>query len=108
MQTERKLTLEIVFFFELGPINLKWGKVFRNGPSEIFEKLSSTNFTWSILEYFVPNILDKDLFFNKAVGWRFATQLYYKLNNFTGIFHSFEAEVQNKHFVKQRVKPPVH
>ena len=30
------------------------------------------------------------------------------LNNFTGIFHSFEAEVQNNHFVKQRVKPPAH
>ena len=28
-----------------------WDKVLKNGPSEI---LSSTNFTWSILEYFVP------------------------------------------------------
>ena len=33
-----------------------WEKVFMNGPSKIFWRLSSTNFTWSILEYFVPNI----------------------------------------------------
>ena len=53
----------------------RWDKVFKNGPSEIcgrqllmtvivllkhtislqfFKRLSSTNFTWSILEYFVP------------------------------------------------------
>ena len=39
-----------------------WNKVFKNGPSrlketiflQIFFKLSSTNFIWSILEYFVP------------------------------------------------------
>ena len=36
-----------------------WDKVFKNGPSKIcgkqpFERLSYTNFTWSILEYFVP------------------------------------------------------
>ena len=29
-------------------------KVFKNGPSKVCERLSSTNFTWSILEYFVP------------------------------------------------------
>ena len=29
-------------------------KVFKNGPSKIFWRLSSTNFTWSILWYFVP------------------------------------------------------
>ena len=44
----------------------KWDKVLKNGPSEIwsdmvcltihiFKRLSSTNFTWSIPEYFVPN-----------------------------------------------------
>ena len=33
-----------------------WEKVFMNGPKKIFWRLSSTNFTWSILEYFVPNI----------------------------------------------------
>ena len=29
-------------------------KVFKNVPSKIFERLPFTNFTWSILEYFVP------------------------------------------------------
>ena len=33
----------------------KWEKVFKNGLSKIFWSLSSTNFTWSILEYFFPN-----------------------------------------------------
>ena len=33
-----------------------WGKVFKNGPSKIFQKLPSTHFTWSIIEYFVPFI----------------------------------------------------
>ena len=37
------------FFTNRRPIII-WDKVFKNGPSEI----SSTNFTWSILEYFVP------------------------------------------------------
>ena len=32
-----------------------WDKIFKNGPSEIFLRLPSTNFTWSILEYFVPS-----------------------------------------------------
>ena len=55
--------------------NIIWNKVFKNGPSEIcerqplknlkgyglpifqiFKRLSSTNFTWSILEYFVPSL----------------------------------------------------
>ena len=31
-----------------------WDKVFKNGPSKIFYGISSTNFTWSILEYFAP------------------------------------------------------
>ena len=58
-----------------------WDKVFKNEPSEvserqplknlkwssslslqIFERLSSTNFTWSILEYFAPYIFFIDLF----------------------------------------------
>ena len=29
--------------------------VFKNGPSKIFRRLPSTNFTWSILEYLDPN-----------------------------------------------------
>ena len=31
-----------------------WDKIFKNGPSKIFYRLSSTNFTGPILEYFVP------------------------------------------------------
>ena len=31
-----------------------WNKVFKNGPSEIYGKQPLKNFTWSILEYFVP------------------------------------------------------
>ena len=34
---------------------VKWDKVFKNGPSKIFQLLSSANFTWSILEYLGPN-----------------------------------------------------
>ena len=33
----------------------KCDKVFKNGPSKIFERLSSTSFPFSILEYFVSN-----------------------------------------------------
>ena len=33
----------------------RWDKIFKNGPSKIFKRLYSTNFTWFILEYFVPN-----------------------------------------------------
>ena len=32
------------------------GKVFKNGPSKIFQRLPSTNFTWSILKYVDPNL----------------------------------------------------
>ena len=48
------------------PTGKIWGEVFKNGPSKnlwktAFKKsevirLSSTNFTWSILEYFVPYV----------------------------------------------------
>ena len=31
-----------------------WDKVFKNGPSKIFGRQPLNNFTWSILEYFVP------------------------------------------------------
>ena len=34
-----------------------WDKVFKNGPSKICERQPVKNFTWSILEYFVPVIL---------------------------------------------------
>ena len=52
----------------LGNCGSIWDKVFKNGPSKICERqplknlkgygrLSSTNFVWSILEYFVPYFL---------------------------------------------------
>ena len=37
--------------------NMIWGKVFQNGPSKICGRQSLKNFTRSILEYFVPYIL---------------------------------------------------
>ena len=39
-----------------GSINFKWDKILKNGPSKICGRQSLKNFTWSILEYFVPNI----------------------------------------------------
>ena len=37
--------------------NLNWHRLLRQTISlQIFQRLSSTNFTWSILEYFAPNI----------------------------------------------------
>ena len=36
-------------------LSYKYGKVFKNGPSKICGRQPSKNFTWSILEYFVPN-----------------------------------------------------
>ena len=35
---------------------MTWDKVFKNGPSKIFQRLFYRNFTWSILEYSVPFI----------------------------------------------------
>ena len=43
MFTEKKKTMVII-----------WDKVFKNGPSRIYGRHSLKNFTWSILEYFVP------------------------------------------------------
>ena len=42
-------------------INIIWVQIFKNGSSKIFQRLSSTNITWSILEYFVPFIVPADL-----------------------------------------------
>ena len=40
-----------------------WDKAFKNGPSETCgRQLSSTNFTWSILEYFVPFRTQSDIY----------------------------------------------
>ena len=36
---------------------VKWDKVFKNGPSKICGRQPLRNFTWPILKYFVPNIL---------------------------------------------------
>ena len=36
--------------------NRKWDRVFKNGLSKICGRLPLNNFTWSIPEYFVPNV----------------------------------------------------
>ena len=41
----------------LGDLGFKWDKVFRSGPSKICGRQPLNNFAWSILEYFVPNVL---------------------------------------------------
>ena len=38
-----------------------WDKVFKNGPSKICGRQSFTNFTWSIFECFVPNVVSISL-----------------------------------------------
>ena len=43
-----------LFWSETNVVTIIWDKVFKNGPSKISQRLSSTNFTWSILEYSVP------------------------------------------------------
>ena len=35
----------------------KWVNVFKNGPSKICVRKPLKNFSWSTLEYFVPNVL---------------------------------------------------
>ena len=65
-----------------------WGKVFKNGPSKIcgrhplkkfkeyglLSRLSPTNFTWSILEYFEPLIRSlKCLYTLRSLKARFGT-----------------------------------
>ena len=40
--------------YETTQINT-YDKVFKNGPSEICERQPLKNFTWSILEYFIPH-----------------------------------------------------
>ena len=48
-------------------IRLIWGKVFKNGTSEISGRQLLKNFTWSILEYFVPYVRikrDTNIFFS--------------------------------------------
>ena len=37
-------------------INLKWEKVFKNGPSKICGRQPLKIFTWSVLEYLAPNL----------------------------------------------------
>ena len=47
--------LGIANFFENGESQV--GKVFKSGQSKIFQKMSSTNLTWSILAYFVSGVV---------------------------------------------------
>ena len=68
---------------------VKWDKVFKNGPSTICgrqswrvmvclaQRVSSTNFTWSILEYYVPNILWNSLWCTKPVTWLISSILHF-------------------------------
>ena len=35
---------------------IKWDKVFKNGPNEICGRQTLKSFTWTILEYFVPDM----------------------------------------------------
>ena len=39
-----------------------WDKLFKNGPSKICGRQPLKNFTWSILEYFVPHIVLESLY----------------------------------------------
>ena len=39
-------------------VTISWDKIFKKGPSDFCGRLSFTNFTWSILEYFVPVVHD--------------------------------------------------
>ena len=43
------------FFLKYQIARMKWDKVFKNGPSKICGRQPLKNFTWSILEYFVPS-----------------------------------------------------
>ena len=72
------LKLILISFFQyLEPRSIgttKWDKVFKNGPSRVCGKqplkictLPSTNFTWSILEYFVPNMNEIEIRFLRQV-----------------------------------------
>ena len=40
-------------------LNVKWGKVFKNGPSNVCGRQPIKKFIWSTLEYFDPNIFAK-------------------------------------------------
>ena len=51
-----QLTHAVLLAVENDTISDLWDKVFKNGPSKIFQRLSSTNITWSTLEYFVSYI----------------------------------------------------
>ena len=51
----------ILFIFNqkiIKDLKIKLDKVFKSGSSKIFKRLSSTNFTWSPLDYFVRNAID--------------------------------------------------
>ena len=62
MQDSLKEMLFVCFFHshkkfvKIILLHNKSDKVFKNGPSKIFQRMSSTNFTLSNLEYFVPYV----------------------------------------------------
>ena len=68
---------------------VKWDKVFKNGPSTISgrqswrgmvclaQRVSFTNFTWSILEYYGPNILWNSLWCTKPMTWLISSILHF-------------------------------
>ena len=55
------LILEVASMMRKGFRKVKfiWDKVFKNGPSKICGRQPLKNFTWSILEYFVPYVTVK-------------------------------------------------
>ena len=59
LHSSRLIMLQI--FCTLAITSIIWDKVFKNRPSKIFQRLSSTNFTWSILEFFVLFIDEKTI-----------------------------------------------
>ena len=55
VDTGRDINVRKMFMWHPESHMIIWDKVFKNGPSKFFSELSSTNFTWSIPEYFVPS-----------------------------------------------------
>ena len=64
-----------------------WGKVFKNGPSKICGRQSLKNFTWSILEYFVPTDLGKVDRGLEQVDTILQPDKFYSLSQDTAVIH---------------------
>ena len=56
--------LQKLWHLSLGATVYKWVKVFKNGPSKIGGSQPLRHFTWSILEYLYPNVLNKTFRFS--------------------------------------------